>query len=200
MKKAKFYLVSLIFILISVVSQAQLQPGDKAPNFNLKNIDRQWVALEDYNNEKGVIVIFTCNHCPYAVLYEDRIIDLQSKFGSKGFPVVAINPNDSTIVPDDSFSKMILRAEEKQFNFPYILDDQELFKEYGATRTPHVYLLKNEGEHFSVAYIGAIDDNAQDVNDVEEKYLANAINALLKGEQISVKETRAVGCTIKFHE
>jgi hypothetical protein len=94
---------------------------------------------------------------------------------------------------------MVSNAAQKGFNFPYLLDDEQLFKEYGATRTPHVYLLKNEGGHFSVAYIGAIDDNSQDANDVEEKYLANAVQSLLKGNKPEVTETQAVGCSIKFN-
>jgi len=179
---------------------AQLKIGDKAPGFRLKNIDNKFVALDDYKDQKGVAIIFTCNHCPYSVLYEDRIIALQNKYGSKKFPVVAINPNDSTIVPADSFSNMIIRAAEKGFNFPYLLDDVQLFKKFGATRTPHVYLLKNEGSYFTVAYIGAIDDNPQDATNVSNAYLAQAIDALLQGKAPTVTETRAIGCTIKFRQ
>lgn len=195
----RLFLTAMVFLLATVAITAQLKPGDKAPGFKLKNIDNQWVSLSDYADQKGVIVVFTCNHCPYAKLYEARLVELQKEFGPKKFPVVAINPNDSTIVAEDSFSKMVSNAAQKGFNFPYLLDDEQLFKEYGATRTPHVYLLKNEGEHFSVAYIGAIDDNSQDANDVEEKYLANAVQSLLKGNKPEIAETKAVGCSIKFN-
>jgi peroxiredoxin len=195
----RMFLTAMVFLLATVAITAQLKPGDKAPDFKLKNIDNQWVSLSDYADQKGVIVVFTCNHCPYAKLYEARLVELQKEFGPKMFPVVAINPNDSTIVAEDSFSKMVSNAAQKGFNFPYLLDDEQLFKEYGATRTPHVYLLKNEGGHFSVAYIGAIDDNSQDANDVEEKYLANAVQSLLKGNKPEVTETKAVGCSIKFN-
>ncbi|WP_026475634.1 thioredoxin family protein [Alkaliflexus imshenetskii] len=197
MKTMKHILLAMALVLGMGVT-AQLKVGDKAPSFNLKNIDGKKVSLDDYKDQKGVVVVFTCNHCPYAVLYEARLVELQKQFGPKKFPIIAINPNDSTIVPADGFSKMITNAAEKGFNFPYLLDDEQLFKKYGATRTPHVYLLKNEGKHFSVAYIGAIDDNPQDASDVKDAYVAQAIEAILAGNKPKVTETRAVGCTIKF--
>lgn len=199
MKKVLFMSAALLLILASPM-QAQLKIGDKAPDFKLRNVDNSWVALKDYSDQKGVVVIFSCNHCPYVKLYEERYVALQEEFGPRKFPLVAINSNDSTIVAEDGFSYMVQNAAEKGFNFPYLLDDKQLFKAYGATRTPHVYLLKNDGKHFTVAYIGAIDDNPQDASDVKDRYLAQAIEAVLKGEQPSPAETRAVGCTIKFKE
>lgn len=199
MKKILFMSAALLLILASPM-QAQLKIGDKAPDFKLRNVDNSWVALKDYSDQKGVVVIFSCNHCPYVKLYEERYVALQKEFGPRKFPLVAINSNDSTIVAEDGFSYMVQNAAEKGFNFPYLLDDKQLFKAYGATRTPHVYLLKNDGKHFTVAYIGAIDDNPQDASDVKDRYLAQAIEAVLKGEQPSPAETRAVGCTIKFKE
>jgi|SRR5690554_311575 peroxiredoxin len=199
MKKILFMSAALLLILASPM-QAQLKIGDKAPDFKLRNVDNSWVALKDYSDQKGVVVIFSCNHCPYVKLYEERYVALQEEFGPRKFPLVAINSNDSTIVAEDGFSYMVQNAAEKGFNFPYLLDDKQLFKAYGATRTPHVYLLKNDGKHFTVAYIGAIDDNPQDASDVKDRYLAQAIEAVLKGEQPSPAETRAVGCTIKFKE
>lgn len=199
MKKILFMSAALLLILASPM-QAQLKIGDKAPDFKLRNVDNSWVALKDYSDQKGVVVIFSCNHCPYVKLYEERYVALQEEFGPRKFPLVAINSNDSTIVAEDGFSYMVQNAVEKGFNFPYLLDDKQLFKAYGATRTPHVYLLKNDGKHFTVAYIGAIDDNPQDASDVKDRYLAQAIEAVLKGEQPSPAETRAVGCTIKFKE
>lgn len=199
MKKILFMSAALLLILASPM-QAQLKIGDKAPDFKLRNVDNSWVALKDYSDQKGVVVIFSCNHCPYVKLYEERYVALQEEFGPRKLPLVAINSNDSTIVAEDGFSYMVQNAAEKGFNFPYLLDDKQLFKAYGATRTPHVYLLKNDGKHFTVAYIGAIDDNPQDASDVKDRYLAQAIEAVLKGEQPSPAETRAVGCTIKFKE
>lgn len=193
-------LLTVVLLSTALYAAAQLKVGDTAPDFKLKNIDHKMVALSDYADQKGGVVAFTCNHCPYAKLYEQRLIAIQSAYGAKGFPVVAINPNDPDLVPDDSFEKMVSNAREKGFNFPYLVDDQSVFKQYGATRTPHIFLLKKEGEGFKVAYIGAIDDNAQNPDDVQEAYLAQAIEALLKGENPAITETKAVGCSIKFRK
>jgi peroxiredoxin len=180
--------------------QAQgYQVGDEAANFNLKNVNGEMISLYDYSEaSKGAIVIFTCNHCPYAIAYEDRIIELDHEFRKKGFPVIAINPNDPVLQPADSYEKMIERADEKQFPFPYLIDEtQEVYKVYGAKRTPHVYVLHKENNKFTVSYIGTIDDNYKDANAVEKKYLADAVNALINGEKPDPDFTKAIGCTIK---
>ncbi len=195
----KLRLTLLFAVIFSMTSFAQgYKVGDKALNFKLKNIDDKMVALSDYESEKGVVVIFTCNHCPYSVAYEDRIIDLDKKYKKLGYPVIAINPNDPISYPEDSFENMKIRAEEKGFSFPYIFDeDQKVFPVYGAKKTPHVYLLENKGNEFYVAYIGAIDDNSKDADEVEDTYLADAIDALLAGERPDPSVTKAVGCSIK---
>ncbi|WP_159800849.1 thioredoxin family protein [Flavobacterium sp. MK4S-17] len=172
--------------------------GDMATDFSLKNIDGKKVSLKDMKNAKGYIVIFTCNHCPYAQAYEDRIIALDKKYKKMGYPVVAINPNNPEKQKDDSFDKMQLRAREKGFTFPYLLDEgQKIYPQYGATKTPHVYLLQKTKSGNQVKYIGAIDDNYEDAAAVKQKYVENAVNALLKGQEVMVKETKAIGCSIK---
>ena len=170
--------------------------GDKAQDFNLKNVKGNDVSLASIKNAKGYIVVFTCNHCPYAIAYEQRIIDLYKKYAPLGYSVVAINPNDKDVVPADSFANMKKRAKAKKYPFPYLHDEtQAIAKSYGATRTPHVYLLDKD---LFVQYIGAIDDNSEDPSQVKEKYLENAIDAMLKGKEVSVKETKAIGCSIKW--
>ncbi len=172
--------------------------GDKATDFSLLNVDGKMVSMSDYPDAKGFIVIFSCNHCPYAVAYEDRIIDLHKTYAPKGYPVIAINPNDPEVQPEDSYEKMVERSKEKNFPFVYLFDKgQKIYPQYGATRTPHVYLLNKKGDELIVEYIGAIDDNYKDANAVKEKYLANAVDALLKGKKPEVKETKAIGCSIK---
>ena len=173
-----------------------LEVGDKAPDFNLQNaIDDSWVSLGTYEDAKGYIVIFTCNTCPYAVMYEDRIIELHNTYAAKGYPVIAINPNDPDVKSGDSYDAMKVRADEKSFPFAYLFDSkQEVFPAYGATRTPHVYLLDSDK---TVQYIGAIDDNAQDEEAVNKTYLADAIHALEKGKTPDPTFTKAIGCTIK---
>ncbi|MGQ1786682.1 MULTISPECIES: thioredoxin family protein [unclassified Saccharicrinis] len=189
--------LSAIFALAVLTAQAQLNIGDVAPGFKLKSTDNKAVSLDQYNSQKGVVLIFTCNHCPYAKLYEDRIIALDKEYKAKGFPVVAINPNNPEEFEDDSFENMIIRAKDKGFTFPYLVDDEGLYAKYGATKTPHIYLLKNASGKFKVSYIGAIDDSPRDASRVKEKYLAQAIDALLAGKEPKVKNTKAIGCSIK---
>lgn len=172
--------------------------GDAATDFKLKNVDGKMISLADYKDAKGYIVIFSCNTCPYVVAYEDRMIELHHTYSKKGFPVIAINPNDPELSPGDSFEKMQERAKEKKFPFAYVFDEkQEIFPQYGATRTPHVYLLEKTNNGNIVRYIGAIDDNFKDATAVQERFLENAIDAILNNEEVSVKTTRAIGCTIK---
>lgn len=198
MKKLFLTLVSLL--LISTVSFADgYEVGDKATSFNLLNIDGEFVSLDDMRDSEGFIVIFTCNHCPYSKLYEDRIIELNEIFSEQGYPVVAINSNDSIKEPADSYSKMIVRAEEKGFEFPYLLDaDQSIAKAYGATRTPHVFVLQKSQEGLIVKYIGAVDDNSKSPDDVDDRFVFNAVNNLIKGKPIYPNFTKAIGCTIKW--
>lgn len=195
----KHVLITLLLAFSSLMAVASgYEIGDKATDFKLRNIDGNWVSLSDYEDAKGFIVIFTCNHCPYAVKYEDRIIGLDKKYKNKGFPVIAINPNDPEVQPEDSFDKMKERAKEKGFTFPYLFDDgQEIYPQYGATKTPHVFLLDKSGSDYIVKYIGTIDDNYQSEKAVETRYVEDAVDALLKGEEPPVTSTKAIGCTIK---
>ena len=171
------------------------KPGDKATDFKLKSVNGKMYSLADYKDAKGFIVVFTCNHCPFAVKYEDRINDLAKKYKSKGYILLAINPNDPIAQPDDSFDLMKVRAKEKGFAFPYLLDEgQKIYPQYGATKTPHAFLLD---KNLVVKYIGAIDDNVDSAKDVKEKYLENAIAALENGKTPSPETTKAIGCGIK---
>lgn len=189
-------LALLTFTVISAASMAQgYKIGDQATDFKLKNVDGTMTSLSDYKGVNGYIVIFTCNTCPYAVMYEDRIIALHNKYASQGYPVVAINPNDPDVKPGDDFASMQARAKEKKFPFKYLFDEgQKVYPAYGATRTPHIYLL--DANRY-VRYIGAIDDNAQAPADVSIKYVENAIAALQSGNNPDPAETKAIGCTIK---
>ncbi len=172
-----------------------LAVGDTAPDFSLKNIDGKMVSLANYENVKGYVVIFTCNTCPYAVMYEQRIIELHDKYAAKGYPVIAINPNDPEVKAGDSFEKMQQRASAKEFPFAYLFDDgQEVYPAYGATKTPHIYLLDANKK---VQYIGALDNNPQDASAVTTKYVEEAIAALEAGETPATTTTKAIGCSIK---
>lgn len=180
------------------VSSKGYDVGDEATDFKLKNTDGKMVSFSDFKKAKGFIVVFTCNHCPYAKKYEDRIVALNKKYKSQGYPVIAINPNDPNVQPEDSYQKMIERAKEKGFTFPYLVDEgQKIYPQYGATKTPHVFVLQKEGSKNIVKYIGAIDNNYEDPNDVSERYVEDAVDALIKNESIKMTKTVAIGCTIK---
>ncbi len=201
MKALKSILVLAVLALtVAFTTKAKkgYKIGDKVDNFTLKNIDGKMVSLSDYNDVNGVVVVFTCNHCPYSKMYEDRIIALDKKYKTKGYPVVAINPNDPAVSMGDDFDSMKERAKEKGFTFPYLFDDgQKVFPKFGATRTPHVFILKNDKKDFVLSYIGAIDDNARDASSVNTLYVENAVDDLLAGKSPRQTETKAIGCSIK---
>lgn len=201
MKALKSILVlAVLAVTVAFTTKAKkgYQIGDKVENFTLKNIDGKMVSLSDYADDKGVILVFTCNHCPYSKMYEDRIIALDKKYKTKGYPVVAINPNDPAVSSGDDFDSMIERSKSKGFTFPYLFDDgQKVFPKFGATRTPHVFILKNAKKDFVLSYIGAIDDNARDASSVNALYVENAVDDLLEGKTPRQTETKAIGCSIK---
>ena len=194
-----------LIVIMTVVSAFTVKPdtdgykvGDLATDFSLENIDGKLVSLSDYINAKGFIVIFTCNTCPYAVAYEDRIVALDKKYASKGYPVIAIMPNNTDVKPGDNMEAMKARARAKGFTFPYLMDkEQKIYPQYGATKTPHVYILEKTRKGNEVKYIGAIDDNYKDSVLVTTKYVEDAVDTLLDGGDVKVKETRAIGCSIK---
>jgi peroxiredoxin len=198
------HFLCLFFLMAATLVHAVDLPegvkvGDIAPDFTLVNVNNQTVGLKSYTDAKGIIVVFTCNHCPYSMKYEERIKQLHKEFSVLGYPVVAINPNDSVKVPEDSFSKMQQRASDKQFLFPYLVDgSQTVAKAYGARRTPHVFVLQKQRNGFVVEYIGAIDENADDELDPGTTFVVNAVRALLNGEKPQSQMTKAIGCTIKW--
>jgi peroxiredoxin len=197
MKRAMFLFTALIFA--GTLWAGGYMPGDEAVDFKLKNVNGKMVSLAGSRDAKGFIIIFTTNHCPYAKAYEDRIIELDKKFKNQGYPVIAINPNDPVAYPEDSFENMKVRAKEKGFTFPYLFDEtQKIAKSYGATKTPHVFLLAKESGKLIVKYVGAIDDNYQDANAVKHEYVAGAIAALKAGKKVDPDQTKAIGCSIKW--
>jgi peroxiredoxin len=173
------------------------QIGDVVEDFSLKNVDGEMLSLADYQDAKGYVIVFTCNHCPYSIAYEDRLIEMDEKYKALGYPIIAINPNDPEVNEDDSYEKMIVRSKEKGFTFPYLMDEgQKVYPKYGATKTPHIYVLNKTEKGNQVAYIGAIDDS-KDADAVTEHYLTDALDALLKGEAPNPSFTKAFGCSVK---
>jgi len=198
MKKQLIMLFAFMAFAIAIKAQGY-QVGDVARDFKLKNVDGKFVSLADYKTAKGFILVFTCNPCPYAKLYEQRILDLDKKYAAQGYPVIAINPNDPVQSKEDAFDKLQERAKAKGYTFPYLVDEtQDISRDYGAKATPHVYLLKKSADKYIVEYIGAIDDDTQNTKEDKVKYVEDAIKALEAGKKPSVTNTKAIGCTIKW--
>lgn len=199
-------LLSVVLIFFISAKKSESRPtnlkyevGDTARDFKLKNVDGNMVSMSDYEDAKGFIVVFTCNTCPFSKMYEQRIIDLDKKYKGLGYPVIAINPNDKKAQPGDSFEAMVARSKDKGYTFPYLYDEsQEIASSYGATRTPHVYILNKNSDDLKVAYIGAIDNNHQDAAAADKKYVEAAVDNILAGEKVKTQFTKAIGCSIKW--
>lgn len=190
-----------LFLVLTAASPVKdgYQVGDTIADFRLKNVDGKMVALSDYKNAKGVIVIFDCNTCPYSKAYNSRIMALHEKYASKGFPVITINPNDPLQSAGDSFDRMVEQAKHKGYTFPYLVDEsQEVATAFGATNTPHVFIVQRVNQEFKLVYIGAIDDSARDESAVKRKYVEEAVDNLLLGKPVTSTKTKAIGCSIKW--
>lgn len=202
--------ISIFLFILGASTLFALRPvehgykiGDVATDFELKNVDGSMVSLGQikYSSAKGFILVFTCNHCPFAKKYEERIIALSKKYEPLGFPLVAINPNDPEREPEDSFENMQKLAKEKNYPFPYLIDEtQKITYAYGAEKTPHVYIVKKEGGKLKVAYFGAIDENVSNAKEAKEKYVEAAVDELLAGKPVTKSMTKAVGCVIKWKQ
>ncbi|MBN2350237.1 MAG: thioredoxin family protein [Bacteroidales bacterium] len=197
MKKILLFFGLFTYLFSALYAQGY-EINSKANDFKLLNVNGKYFSLAENKEAKGFVVIFTCNHCPYAQAYEQRIIEFHNKYAKKGYPVVAINPNDSVIQPADSYSKMIERSKDKNYPFVYLLDDNHKVQEaYGAQRTPHVFVLQKNKKDLIVKYIGTIDDSSMKPGEVKERYLEDAVNALLDRKEPNPSFTKAIGCSIK---
>ncbi|WP_343694486.1 thioredoxin family protein [Flavobacterium sp.] len=198
----KKIILLLMLAFSAFLSQAQsgatLKAGDTAPDFKLKNVDNKEVSFGSFPNAKGYIVVFTCNTCPYAVGYEQRIIDLDKKFRPQGYPVIAINPNDPEASTADTFNKMQDLAKEKSYPFPYLFDaGQKITDEYGAKRTPHVFIVSKSAKGNVVEYVGAIDNDPEGTKADKVKYAEDVIASLQRGQKPAITQTKEIGCTVK---
>jgi peroxiredoxin len=179
------------------MASQRLKLNDIMPEFNLKGVDGKVYSPESFKQYKALIIIFSCNHCPYVQAYEDRIIAIQNDYAERGVAVAAINPNDDLQYPEDSFDEMKNRAANRGYNFTYLRDEDQLTaKAFGATHTPEIFLFNEERK---LVYEGKIDDNWNEPDKVKSRYLREAIEELLNGEDISVPETWSIGCTIKWN-
>ena len=162
----------------------------------MKNVDGKEFDLAEIKKPAGTLVIFTCNHCPFAKKWESRIVELGNTYEMKGIGVVAINANDPKVAPDDSYEGMQQRAKDRGMQFPYVVDaTSNVARAFGATKTPEAFVFDKDGK---LVYHGAIDDNSDDASKVEKSYLKLALDAVVSGTDVAVKETKSIGCTIKF--
>lgn len=193
--------ITVIFALIGFFAKAQITTiavGQAAPEFKLKNVDNKEISFNSYPKAKGFIVVFTCNTCPYAKAYEQRIIDLNKKYTPLGYPVIAINPNDPEVSSGDSFEKMQEVAKAKKYSFPYLFDNGQVVTNlYGAKNTPHVFVVSKTPNGNLIEYTGAIDNDTEETNTTRSKYVEQAITSLSKNEKPAVTVTKAIGCTVR---
>lgn len=198
MKSLKFTLLIFAFVIINMAFAPQKQLVN---DFSLMNVDSNKVSLANYKDAKGFIIVFTCNHCPFAKLYPPRLNELNNKFKPLGVPLIAISSTDTMMYEEDTYPNMVTKAKEEQFNFPYLFDEmQTVAKNFKAQKTPHAFVIWKENNSWVVKYSGAIDDNGMESNKVTETYAADAVNALLNGKPILTKETKSIGCQIAFRK
>lgn len=190
-------------LLISVVFLFSFKGGgDKTvSDFSLKNTDGRQLSLKDFPEARGFIVVFTCNHCPFAKLYPPRMNELNNKYKPLGVPLIAISATDTVTYEDDTYPKMVQKARAEHFGFPYLFDEmQSVARNFSAQRTPHAFVIWKEHGNWVVKYNGAIDDNGAEPAKVKEHYVANAVDALLSGKEPKVEKTKSIGCQINFRK
>jgi peroxiredoxin len=177
---------------------ASLALGQPAPlaDTKMKNVSGKELSIAEVKGAKGTLVVFTCNHCPWARAWHSRIVTLGNQSMKRGVGVIAINANDPTAYPEDDFATMQSNAKKTKMGFPYVVDaTSDVARAFGATRTPEAFLFDAEGK---LVYHGTIDDNAKQPDQVKARYLEDAVNALVNGKEIALAETKALGCGIKF--
>ncbi len=201
MKFISFLSLTTLLLLQSISGWCGYKPGDTVADFSLLNVDGNRVSMQSYKQAKGFIVVFTCNHCPFAKLYQQRLNDMNTTYKALGYPVLAISSNDAEAVPEDNMTEMKKRAKEKHYNFPYLYDEsQSVARAFGAVKTPQAFVIQKENNKWILKYYGAIDDNGAEPEKIKNKFVTDAIDALLANKSIAVTNTKSVGCAIKWKE
>jgi peroxiredoxin len=200
--KNRLYTLALGFLLpIFLLSSALFKGGKVVNDFKLKNVDGKMVSLKDFRKAKGFILVFTCNHCPFAKLYPPRLNALNEKYKPLGVPLIAISSTDTIAYQEDTYPKMVAKAKAENFNFPYLFDgEQRVARDFGADKTPHAFVIWKEKRKWVVRYDGAIDDNGMEPDKVETHYVADAVEALLHKKEVAVPQTKSIGCKIYFRD
>ena len=191
------YRLCAIGIFIGILSFINTSQEKTITDFSLQNVDGNMISLKNYSNAKGFIIVFTCNHCPFAKLYPPRFNAMNTKYKALGVPLIAISSTDTISYEDDTYSKMREKAIHEQFNFPYLFDGmQTVARDFKAQKTPHAYVIWKIKDKWVVKYNGAIDDNGMEPQKVKTSYVTNAVDELLSGKEVTEKETKSIGCQI----
>jgi len=182
-----------------LITQSFAQNDTTSLDFSLKNVNGNMFSLNDYRNAKGFIIVFTCNHCPFAKLYPKRLNKLNRKYHHKGFPLLAISSTDTLLYAEDTYDNMVIKANKEKFTFPYLYDSaQSVAKLFKAERTPQAFVIFKENNNWVIKYNGAIDDNGAEPKKVKVDYVSEAVDALLKNQKVLITETKSIGCKIMF--
>lgn len=194
---SRFSLLLLTALVFGFINETPQSIND----FTLKNIDGKMVSLSNYKEARGFIIVFTCNHCPFAKLYPERFNQLNLKYKPLGVPLLAISSTDTILYIEDTYSKMVKKAKKEKFNFPYLFDgEQTVAKNFSAQKTPHAYVVWKENNKWVVKYDGAIDDNGNNPEKVSKHYVADAVDSLLLNKSVAVRQTKSIGCQILFRK
>ena len=192
-------IVSVTFLVFYFLITGFTGGENTIEDFQLKNIDGKILSLKDFPEAKGFIIVFTSNGCPFAKLYPQRMNEMNLKYMPLGIPLIAINSTDTLQFEENSFTEMVKSAKESNFNFSYLTDAEQIVaKNFGAKKTPHAFVIWKENNEWIIKYNGAIDNNAAHPELVQNKYVENAVNELLRGEDVKIKETKSIGCSIIY--
>lgn len=199
--KSNLFYCCLFFTCAIVCGFVTSSIPKEVDDFSLINVDGHYISLNNFPDAKGFIIIFTCNHCPFAKLYPPRLNQLNNKYKSLGIPLIAISSTDTIQFEEDTYLNMIAKSAAEHFNFPYLYDNQQVVaKNFGAQKTPHAFVIWKEKNKWIVKYNGAIDDNGADPEKVQSNYVVEVVEALLNDKKISIVETKSIGCQIRFRK
>ena len=194
-------IIALFILITSMVFNNKPTTENTIKDFSLLNTDGKQVSLSNYPDAKGFIVVFTCNHCPFAKLYPKRFNEMTAKYKKLGVPLIAISSTDTVTYEEDSYALMVQKSKKEKFKFPYLYDNtQAVAKDFKADKTPHAFIIWKENNEWVVKYNGAIDDNGFEPKKVQNPYVMNAVDSLLAHKNVDVKATKSIGCKIYFRQ
>ena len=194
-----FRVIFLFTAAVFLLSFIHPENEKTVKDFHLLNVDGKKISLGDYPDAKGFIIVFTCNHCPFAKLYPPRLNELNAQYKSSGVPLIAISSTDTVTYDQDTYPNMVTKAMDEKFSFPYLFDGlQTVAKNFSAQKTPHAFVVWKKNGEWIIKYNGAIDDNGAEPEKVKNHYVSDAVDALLQNKEVKIKETKSLGCQIHF--